>query len=71
MIIVMMIFRQMLFRPAFRSASSSSNKIKSRVNNNEYVDFFCRPFKFEIAAGKIADLPLGQNCCIIKKIHAR
>ena len=71
MIIVMMIFRQMLFRPAFRSASSSANKIKNRVNNNEYVDFFCRPFKLEVAAAKIADLTLGQNCCIIRKIYAR
>lgn len=44
--------------------------MKSRVNNNEYVDFFCRPFKLEVAAGKIADLTLGQNCCIIREIHA-
>lgn len=67
----MMIFRQMLFRPAFRSASSSANKMKSRINNDKNVDFFCRPFKFKVAAGKIADLTLGQNCCIIRKIHAR
>ena len=67
----MMIFRQMLFRPAFRSASSSANKMKIRVNNNEYVDFFCRLFKLEVAAGKIADLTLGLNCCIIRKIYAR